>query len=65
MAIICSILTVIGFVASPAGGELWKVIFNRALALFALIQRTRDHELVEEQLKALQIEKEIEIQEER
>jgi hypothetical protein len=31
-----SILTVIGFYSSPAGGELWKVIFNRSLALFAI-----------------------------
>jgi len=29
-------LTVIGFYSSPAGGELWKVIFNRSLALFAI-----------------------------
>ena len=31
-----SMLTVIGFYSSPAGGELWKVIFNRSLALFAI-----------------------------
>jgi len=31
-----SILTVIGFYSSPAGGELWKVTFNRSLALFAI-----------------------------
>jgi len=36
MAIGGSILTVIGFYSSPAGGELWKVIFNRSLALFAI-----------------------------
>jgi hypothetical protein len=35
-AIICSIMTLIGFYFSPSGGELWKVIFNRALALFAI-----------------------------
>jgi hypothetical protein len=35
-AVICSILTMIGFFYSPEGGELWKVIFNRVLALFAI-----------------------------
>lgn len=33
---ICSLLTIIAFFASPAGGELWKVVANRALALFAI-----------------------------
>lgn len=73
VAIICSILTAVGFVASPGGGEIWKVVFNRALALFAiwvtaslaLIQRTRDRELVEAQLRKLQIAKELEVQEEQ
>ncbi len=36
MAIGGSALTVIGFYSSPSGGELWKVLFNRALALFAI-----------------------------
>ncbi len=36
MAIIGSILTVIGFYSSPGGGELWKVVFNRLLALLAI-----------------------------
>jgi hypothetical protein len=31
-----SILTVIAFYSSPSGGELWKVLFNRSLALFAI-----------------------------
>jgi len=35
-AIICSALTILGFYFSPSGGELWKVIFNRAIALFAI-----------------------------
>ena len=73
VSVICSILTIVGFVASPEGGEMWKVVFNRALALFAiwvtaslaLIQRTRDRKLVKEQLKALQTAKELEVQEER
>jgi len=36
LAIICSFMTLLGFYLSPAGGELWKVIFNRSLALFAI-----------------------------
>ena len=36
MAIGGSALTVIGFYSSPSGGELWQVLFNRALALFAI-----------------------------
>ncbi|MDH5638393.1 MAG: diguanylate cyclase [Nitrospinota bacterium] len=31
-----SILTIIGFFASPPGGELWVVLANRLLALFAI-----------------------------
>jgi len=30
-------LTVLGFIASPEGGELWKVLTNRALAILAII----------------------------
>lgn len=36
LAIICSIMTLLGFYYSPSGGELWQVIFNRFLALFAI-----------------------------
>lgn len=36
LAIICTFLTIAGFYLSPHGGELWKVIFNRVLALFAI-----------------------------
>jgi len=36
MALISSILTVLGFLYSPSGGELWKVLFNRTIALFAI-----------------------------
>lgn len=35
-AIICSLLVIAGYYLSPQGGELWKVISNRALALFAI-----------------------------
>lgn len=36
MATGTSVLTIIGFFSSPAGGELWKVLFNRSIALFAI-----------------------------
>jgi hypothetical protein len=36
VAVLASILTLIGFFYSPPGGELWKVLFNRGLALFAI-----------------------------
>ena len=36
LAVLCSILTLMGFYFSPEGGELWKVLTNRALALFAI-----------------------------
>ncbi len=35
-AIFCSLLTILGYFLSPEGGEHWKVIMNRALALFAI-----------------------------
>jgi hypothetical protein len=35
-AIGCSILTLAGLYTSPAGGELWKVMTNRLLALLAI-----------------------------
>lgn len=31
------ILTCVGFYASPDGGELWKILANRALAVFAIV----------------------------
>lgn len=36
IAVFVSILTLIGIYSSPSGGEMWKVWFNRALALFAI-----------------------------
>lgn len=36
LAIVCSALTILGLYFSPSGGELWKVLFNRAIALFAI-----------------------------
>ena len=36
MAMVGSIFTIIGFFSSPPGGELWKVLTNRVLALFAI-----------------------------
>lgn len=36
IAMVCSVLTVYGFFYSPPGGEMWKVLFNRGLALYAI-----------------------------
>jgi signal transduction histidine kinase/CheY-like chemotaxis protein len=35
-AVACTGLTTLGFFYSPPGGELWKVVFNRVLAFFAI-----------------------------
>lgn len=72
-AIICSLFVLIGFFASPDGGQMWQVIANRFLALFAiwttavlaLMQRSREHELHDEQLKNQQAAKDLEIQKEK
>jgi len=34
VAIVTSILTVLGYLASPDGGVFWVVMLNRALAIF-------------------------------
>ena len=62
MAIIGSILTILGFYSSPSGGELWKVLTNRSLSLFAIwavtvlsIQRKRIYDQKEKALSELKI----------
>ncbi|MGZ0171320.1 MAG: ATP-binding protein [Planctomycetales bacterium] len=35
-AVACTLLTAVGYVASPSGGESWKALTNRGLALFAI-----------------------------
>lgn len=35
-AVVCSVLTLIGFAVSPSGGEPGKALANRAIALFAI-----------------------------
>lgn len=36
LAALCSVLIVAGYFLSPPGGELWKVLFNRAIAILAI-----------------------------
>ncbi len=36
VALLCTVLTVLGFYYSAEGGLLWQVLFNRALALFVI-----------------------------
>ncbi|MFH2058124.1 MAG: hypothetical protein ABIJ59_04400 [Pseudomonadota bacterium] len=63
IALISSVLTILGLFYSPTGGEMWKVLFNRFLALFAIwtttiltLQRKR---IEEDRLKAVQEAKEL------
>ncbi len=36
LAVLCTTLSLLGFIWSPAGGELWKIAVNRFLAVFAI-----------------------------
>lgn len=52
IAVVVSILTLIGIYSSPSGGEMWQVWFNRVLAIFAIwvtatfvVQRQKDKAL--------------------
>ena len=36
VALLSSVLTLFGLLYSPLGGEMWKVLMNRGLALFAI-----------------------------
>lgn len=52
VAIVCSLLTLVGYALSPEGGISWVVATNRLLALFAiwvttLLSLSRKHHLVE------------------
>lgn len=35
-AFACTLLVILGYLYSPEGGELWKVVLNRVLAVFAI-----------------------------
>lgn len=63
-AVVCTLLTIAGYYFSPPGGEWWKVLFNRTLALFAIwtatvlgLQRTKLEQIrliaIEEREEAL------------
>lgn len=61
-AVLGSLLTILGFFTSPPGGEMWKVLFNRFLALFAIwvtavlsVQRKALHEERESALNEVRI----------
>jgi len=36
VTVICTLLTALGFFLSPSGGELWKVLSNRFLAVLVI-----------------------------
>ncbi len=58
VAVLSSVLTIFGFLYSPVGGEMWKVLFNRALALFAIwvttILTLQRKEIEKKQIKIIQ-----------
>ncbi len=58
MAVLCSLLTLFGLAYSPMGGEMWKVLINRGLALFAIwvtaILTLQRKSIEEERLKVIQ-----------
>ncbi len=70
IAVICSILVMIGFFMSPEGGEFWKVIINRLLALFAiwvttllaLMQYAKEKALFRQHLKTAKAKRELALQ---
>ncbi|WP_264876703.1 response regulator [Vibrio agarivorans] len=35
-ATVCTVLTLVGYYSSPVGGEVWKVVANRVLAIYAI-----------------------------
>lgn len=60
MAIVGSALTILGVFTSPIEGEIWKVLANRLLALFAIwvvailsVQRKKISEIYEEEFEKL------------
>jgi signal transduction histidine kinase len=60
-----SVLTLLGFALSPPGGELWKVLLNRLLALFViwmtaylcLVQKRNAAAIEQERVKLIQSDK--------
>ena len=36
LALVCTFLIIVGYIASPEGGVMWQVLFNRLLAVFAV-----------------------------
>ena len=58
VSVLAIALTIIGFVFSPAGGELWKVLANRSLAIFAVISVAIVIIIIKNKNEALRIENE-------
>ncbi len=64
-AMACSALTILGYHSSPDGGESWKVISNRCLAIFAIWNvgmlgyslRYRSDEEIDTAIAALKVQK--------
>lgn len=73
VAVLCAALTVAGMFLSPPGGEAWKVLTNRGLALLAiaattvlsLLYRRRDDALAGQRVAELLVAQQRLVQEER
>jgi len=56
IAIGCSLLTIFGYYFSPEGGELWKVIMNRTVAIFAIwVTALLSIKIIRDNLKEIKI----------
>lgn len=73
LALVCTFLIIVGYIASPEGGVMWQVLFNRLLAVFAvwttavlaIRQLKKERQLNQEYVKNIKIAQEIQIRLER
>jgi len=70
LAILCTVLIITGYFASPEGGIMWQVLLNRMLAVFvvwttailSIHQLKKERQLKEEQVKSIKMAQDIQIQ---
>lgn len=70
LAILCTVLIIAGYFASPDGGIMWQVLLNRMLAVFvvwttailSIRQLKKERQLKEEQVKSIKIAQDIQVQ---
>jgi len=69
-AILCTLFITLGYFASPEGGVLWQVLFNRALAvmavwvtaILALMQLKKERQFNEERIKTIKLSQDTQLQ---